>query len=808
MMIPPRVLLLRHIVCLKFLGFFIFLVGPAAGQAVVRGTVLDAETGESLPAAHVAVEGALRGTITNAEGAFVLELETLPAALLVQYIGYETRRLIVSEAPPGPVEIALQPVVYRLGEIEVTDEDPAIAIMRRVIERKQAWRARLQGFRAEAYNRFTLKNDTGIVSIIESFTETYWNPVDGMREVVKARRRTNNLEFDEFLPAAQFVANLYDDDLDIAGYTFIGVTHPDALDHYRFSLQGYRRRDDRLVYDIRVEPRTRFKTAFHGRVSVLDEAFAMIEAELEPGEAFLFPPPVRDFTVTYRQQFSDFGGDFWLPVDFRAAITLDVGFNALLTFPTFHIDQVSRLSNYEVNVAPPDTLFARDVSVVVDSAAVAADTLLDRAGVAVPLNRAEVAAYAAIDSTMTLARAYKPSGALARFVDLEEESSDSGAEVRAGTRRGGLLKRFDVTPHLRFNRVEGLYGEARVEGPVAGFLRIHAAGGVSTALRGEGRFSYDVGATLEAGENDLLSVEAGYAAYTDVQWPAAPFLRTLNGVVVLFAGDDYYDYFRNERLRAAVALRPVRGLRAGLGVRSERHRSLSKTTDYDLLAHRRIARPNPRVDEGRLRSIQASLHYGDDDDAGGLAGRRRIALDVEHSDPGLMASAFDYTTYRMAFEWRVETFFRRRLLPNALDVVLIGHTARGRPPVQRLGVLDGRLGLFNRPGVFRAGDGLAVRGRRFAGLFWEHNFRTVIFEALGLDGLARRAFNVIVFGAHAYTSENIAGLSTGAPVLYAGGWRHEAGVSLSGLFSLLRIDFAVRLDHPGFGVGLGAARIF
>ena len=31
----------------------------------------------------------------------------------------------------------------------------------------------------------------------------------------------------------------------------------------------------------------------------------------------MFPPPIQEFGLWYRQQFSNFGGDFWLPVDVR-----------------------------------------------------------------------------------------------------------------------------------------------------------------------------------------------------------------------------------------------------------------------------------------------------------------------------------------------------------------------------------------------------------------------------------------------------------------------------------------------------------
>ena len=220
---------------------------------------------------------------------------------------------------------------------------------------------------------------------METLTEAFWDKELGMREILKARRETSNMEFEESLPAALFVTNLYDDDIDIAGHNLMGVTHPDALSHYHFRLKGTRRLNNQLVFDISVEPKRRTKSAFVGSVAVLDSAYALIDVELTPGQSFIFPPPLEGFDVTYRQQFSSFGGDYWLPVDFRAELGLKISFGFVLSFPTIGISQVSRFTDYEVNVTVPDSLFEDDDILVVDSLSVASDSLLAKdEGIAVP----------------------------------------------------------------------------------------------------------------------------------------------------------------------------------------------------------------------------------------------------------------------------------------------------------------------------------------------------------------------------------------------------------------------------------------
>ena len=608
-----------------------------------------------------------------------------------------------------------------------------------------------------------------------------------------------------FLPAAFFITNLYDDDVEVAGYELIGVTHPDALRHYAFRLDSTRQFNGQRVYDIAVRPKNKFKSAFEGRVAVLDSAYALLEVELRPSEAFLFPPPVNRLDITYRQQFSDFGRDFWLPVDFRSETDVKIKLPGLLELPTIHVQQTARLTDYDVNVALPDSLYAtEDDYLAVDSAAVEADTLLEGQGAMVPLSVREAEAYTAIDSTETLDKAFAPSGPLARFIDMEDEDEERGENDGRGGFRPGLPDWLETEPLLWFNRVEavhvGLEADVRLPGP----WQASARGGYQTGPR-----TWTYGGGVEGRITGWLGLEGTYRYGTEPRYTSDVYGRFLNSAAMLLGEIDYFDYLGTERVRLAADVRP-RGLDANLtlGLSLERPFSARKTTDYDLLGNH-LFRPNPDVQEGRLRSLSARLAWGDDAPLG-IIGRRRLELAVEHSPEGFLGNEFDFTRFEAALDWRFVTLLSRRLLPNTLDVRLVGGTFRGGLPIQRLGIVDGRLSLYAPFGGLRTLGGRPYEGEEYAALFWEHNFRTLPFELVGLYGLARRGYNVLVFGGHAQTWVSDAGrvrLTPYAPNI-SDGFHHEVGVSLSGLFGLLRLNLGVRLDAPGFSVGLSAARIF
>ena len=264
----------------------LWTVPPVHAQPwLVRGTVTDASTGQPLPAATVQLAGTYRGTIANDEGEYSLKVQQLPATLTVSYIGYVSQERELT-APAERIDFALTPVPFLFDPIVVTAETSAEGIMRQVIRRKQEWRPNLASYQAQAYARRVLENEEGIVSIGELASEIYWERERGLREVVKSRRVTQNLDAQEaYISAFAGFANFYDDDIPFIGHTLIGPTHPDALKHYRFHLIGQRYLDDKVVFDISVEPKNKLQAAFVGRVSVLDEDFALLEVELAPSRA-------------------------------------------------------------------------------------------------------------------------------------------------------------------------------------------------------------------------------------------------------------------------------------------------------------------------------------------------------------------------------------------------------------------------------------------------------------------------------------------------------------------------------------------
>ena len=175
---------------------------------------------------------------------------------------------------------------------------------------------------------------------------------------------------------------------------------------------------------------------------------------------------------------------------------------------------------------------------------------------------------------------------------------------------------------------------------------------------------------------------------------------------------------------------------------------------------------------------------------------------IEWSSPDLLASDFSFFKCELGVDWRVETFLKRRVNPNVLDVRVVAGTSAGDLPVQRFGVLD-----VWRPvtsfGAFRHLGGSPYEGEKYLGVYWQHNFRAAPFEMFNLGHLARNGFEIILFGGSGRTwisKEKLNTLQYAPRVLDK--FYHEAGIALSWA-RILRLDATKRLDERGFSIRAG-----
>ncbi len=788
---------MKYILIIPLLLFL--SISSLFAQNTIKGVVSDAITQETLPAATVLIEDTYRGTITNNDGEFELKVSEFPVTIIVRFIGYETESLTLSEFQAEPLTFSMNRSITEMEEVVVTDRDPGLTIMEKVIERKKIWRANLKTYQAEAYTRQVIENDTSIVSITESGTTTFWDWERGHREIQLYKRQTSNISADQNFAGVRFLPNFYDDNIEISGFDVVGITHPNALSFYNFKLLETMQMDGKPIYKIEVIPRRKLQPTFEGVAYVDGVNYALVEVDLKPNDVVRFPPPVQEFDLAYKQQFSNYGGDFWLPVDMRINGTVRISMIGL-RFPAIKFRQTSRISDYQINIELPDSLYRKNRSLVrADSTFMAEQRIVETGRI--PLSREEEIAYAEIDSTNTLEKAFKPSGFLA---DRLESSDDDGN----GFFEGKQFLPNGVGHRVGFNRMDGyrlgLSYNRRFE---ALNLRTKIFFDYNTQ-QNDWDYGVRVNQRLISNRNTTLRLLGGYENKTDLRYGSRLYSELMNGLNTVLGGIDYFDYFKNERLYGGLVIeRLLPKTDFNLIFSNERHQSYNNPEifNHSLFGWHATRRPNPAIDDGLLNSIEAGIKYNVESLNYGFAGRRQFEINAEFSDK-LLGSDFSFVNLSFAADWSMETFYGRRLFANTLDVHLSAGYAFGELPSQRFGTVDGVISRFTPFSSLKTRNGIPYEGDRYWVLSAEHNFRSIPFELLGLRALSDRGWGIILFGGAGYSEVNRDNL-TFEPMV-SEDIHTEAGISLNSIFGILRLDFAKRLDRRGNYIGVSIPRYF
>lgn len=115
---------MKHVSKVSFSIGLLFIVISTFAQntpiinATVSGTVLDAITNERLIGASVSIKGTTNGASTDANGEFrLITGQKLPFTLVVSYLGYKTRELVVNEPK---VEVRLEAGSNQLEDVVVS----------------------------------------------------------------------------------------------------------------------------------------------------------------------------------------------------------------------------------------------------------------------------------------------------------------------------------------------------------------------------------------------------------------------------------------------------------------------------------------------------------------------------------------------------------------------------------------------------------------------------------------------------------------------------------------------------------------
>lgn len=346
-------------------AFILFCLSLFA--ATVTGSVTD-EKGAPLSFSSITVKGTAKGAIANSRGQYALVLDRGEYTLVCHHVGYRTeeKSIRVEEADLRlsfqlfPQELAMPEVVIRRGE------DPALAIMRQAIKKRDYYNKQVDSFTVDVYIKGLIRSRSipdkvlgqkvdktemqkqgfdsagkGILFLSESLTKVaFKQPGKIKMDVVSSHQSGGG-----FGLSVPFFVNFYSSNVALfsggmAPRGFVSPLADAAFHYYRFRYEGNFFEGEKMVDRIRVTPRRKNEPLFEGFLQIVDGEWRIHSLSLTTSKQYGLD--LLD-TVSVTQVHTGITGDIWrtqnLVVSFSAKFFgFDVTGDFLNVYSNYNLD--------------------------------------------------------------------------------------------------------------------------------------------------------------------------------------------------------------------------------------------------------------------------------------------------------------------------------------------------------------------------------------------------------------------------------------------------------------------------------------
>jgi len=168
---------------MRILSLIIVLFIPLCGYAqqsteflTYKGTVIDSNSGNPLAFAGIHIEGTNYTTVSNKEGEFSIKYAPDPAetTITIQYIGFKSKQLRLSELKADKVKIELTPATVELPEVSVISKDAETLVTDMLTKRALNYATTEEHL--TAFYRETIRKNRTYASLSEAVVDVYKQP--------------------------------------------------------------------------------------------------------------------------------------------------------------------------------------------------------------------------------------------------------------------------------------------------------------------------------------------------------------------------------------------------------------------------------------------------------------------------------------------------------------------------------------------------------------------------------------------------------------------------------------------------------
>jgi hypothetical protein len=600
----------------KFACFLLLLVSVQSSAQKIFGTVYN-DKGDLLPYSSVTIKGTTIGASANNRARFSINSGAGTFTVTCQHIGYTSQeKLVTVGTQDEEISFVLkeQKLVMKEVVVKSNDEDPAYAIIREAIKKRDFYNSQVNAFTCELYTKDMIKlrslpkrilgrklpeesrqemgldtSGQGIVYLSESVSKIATELPDKFKMEVKSSRVSGSdgfgFTFPTFISFYQNNVTVFTERINPRG--FVSPIADAAIGFYKFKFLGSFWENGKEINTIRVTPRRNYEPLFSGIINITDGDWRIHSTDL---------------FVTKKSQLEIL--DTLQITQFHVPVTKDAWRikNQLLhfSFKQLGIDAVANFvnvySNY--NIQP---VFAKKYF---NNVIIKYDTGVNKKAKAywdtirpMPLEKEEVQDYQVKDSLFEIEKdsvlsrqsidslrkeqgAVKPyevfwSGinrthysntnqfrwGINSLLQKLEYNSVEGVVLNVGAYFNRYLKRsktdFSVRPNLRY-----------------GFNNKHLNGWVDVSFR-----TRDLDSDNRLRRHAWLFSAGSRVSQFNKQSPITPLV---NSISTLLYGDNLMKIYENVFAAAGYTKRFENGLRIGVQALYEDRKPLSNTTNYSF----------------------------------------------------------------------------------------------------------------------------------------------------------------------------------------------------------------------------------
>jgi hypothetical protein len=350
----------------------------------ITGKITD-EKNEPVPFANIFIKGTTKGTTSNLQGAYTIDLAPGKYELVYKMIGYKQHiEEITASDVSQIINVKLEPESFTLKEtvVKADGEDPAYAVIRQAQKKRKYYLEQVDAYSCDVYIKGEqrilkapkkilgqeidpdgeIDTTTGIVYLSESVSKFNFKQKDKIKEEMISSKVSGDNKAFSYNQASEMLFNFYENLLEVEGLSERGFISPianNAMLSYRYKLLGTFFEDGVMINKIQVIPKRKNDPVFSGIINIMENSWRIHSLQL-----ILTKDAQIDFVDTLRinQTFLPVEKDIWLP--FSTKFTFDFGFLGIKGNGMY----VGVNSNYILDPDFPKHFFSNEIMKVNDDA--------------------------------------------------------------------------------------------------------------------------------------------------------------------------------------------------------------------------------------------------------------------------------------------------------------------------------------------------------------------------------------------------------------------------------------------------------